>query len=566
LQQILTIWSTFTPARRIVVVLATLAMFTAVLGVSRLAIQPTMTLLYAGLEPGTAGDVVAALEQQGVRYEVRSGAIFVEGGKRDALRLTLAADGLPANSGQGYELLDNLSGFGTTSQMFDAAYWRAKEGELARTITAGSRIKSARVHISNPSSNPFQRDLKPTASVTVTTTAGALASTQARALKFLIASAVAGLAPEDVSIIDGRSGVVVSDDETAQGMLGGNDHAAELRSNIQRLLEARVGVGKAVVEVNVETVTEREAITQRTFDPENRVAISSETESRSTKSNGTQGGSVSVASNLPSGAGANSGENKSSSENSESRERFNYEVSETTREVVRSPGAIKRISVAVLLDGIRVVDATTNTETWQPRPDAEIEALRELVSSAVGFDAERGDTIALKSMEFEKVATDDTVVDAPLFRGLNLDVMSLIQLSVLALVSLALGLFVVRPILSSGRVASTTAALAAPDRASAAATRSVAAQRLDRSANALGTDGPQSMALTGEIDDGTSPLPQMAVVSGEAARSRNRQSQAGSEPEHEQDPVARLRQLIEDRREDSVEILRSWMEDHEEKA
>jgi flagellar M-ring protein FliF len=115
--------------RRMVAILASLAMFVTVLGLARMATQPGMALLYSGLESGQAGEVVRSLEQRGVIYEVRGGAIFVQGNQRDELRMTLASEGLPRNSSQGYELLDSLTGCGTTSQMFDAAYWRAKEGE-----------------------------------------------------------------------------------------------------------------------------------------------------------------------------------------------------------------------------------------------------------------------------------------------------------------------------------------------------------------------------------------------------------------------------------------------------
>ena len=115
-----------------------------------------------------AGDVVRALEQRGATFDVRGGSIFVDSSQRDELRMTLASEGLPANSTSGYELLDSLSGFGTTSQMFDAAYWRAKEGELARTIVASSQFAMARVHIASTGSNPFQRGITPKASVSVT--------------------------------------------------------------------------------------------------------------------------------------------------------------------------------------------------------------------------------------------------------------------------------------------------------------------------------------------------------------------------------------------------------------
>lgn len=132
MQQVLSFWSMLDMRRRAIVVAATVAMFAAILALTRVASAPSMTLLYAGLEPAAAGEVVAALDQWAVSYEVRGDSIWVDGAQRDQLRMALAADGLPASGGAGYELLDSLSGFGTTSQMFDAAYLRAKEGELAR--------------------------------------------------------------------------------------------------------------------------------------------------------------------------------------------------------------------------------------------------------------------------------------------------------------------------------------------------------------------------------------------------------------------------------------------------
>ena len=446
-QQIVSVWSSMDNKRRVVIIAATAAMFLAVLGLSRLATAPSMTLLYSGLESSAAGEVVSALEQRGVAYEVRGSSIFVEDTRRDELRMTLAGEGLPANGAQGYELLDSLSGFGTTSQMFDAAYWRAKEGELARTIVSSPNVRAARVHIAAPGATPFRRQTNPTASVTVTPAGGKLTQEHAKALKYLVASAVSGLAAADVSIIDGRNGVVLNgDDDSVSAMTA--DRQAAMKRNVERLLEARVGAGNAVVEVSVETVTERELIVERRFDPEGRVAISTDTEERSSRSNDTAAG-VTVASNLPDGEAASDG-NKSSSQDSETRERTNFEVSETQREVLRTPGAVKRVSVAVLVDGIRTLGPNGQSE-WTPRSEEELNALSELVSSAVGYDAARGDIITIKTMEFQALGTEGTLVSSSLGERISLDVMSLIQLAVLALVVLALGLFVVRPILANRR-------------------------------------------------------------------------------------------------------------------
>lgn len=537
-------------------------MFAAIIALSRIASQPSMSLLYSGLDPAAAGEVVASLEQQGVGYEVRAGAIFVDAAQRDSLRLTLAAEGLPANNGQGYELLDSLSGFGTTSQMFDAAYWRAKEGELARTISAAPHIKSARVHISNQSSNPFQRDLKPTASVVVSANNGNLTRAHAKALKFLVASAVAGLSPADVSVIDSRTGVVLESEENS--LLGASDDRAdEMKRNIERILEARVGPGNAVVEVSLETVTEREAIFERRFDPENRVAISSDTEERSTTSSGTQGGGVTVASNLPDGDAGENG-NSSSSENSETRERVNYEVSETTRELIRAPGAIKRLSVAVLVDGQQTTDPATGEQTWQPRPDEELEALQELVASTVGFDEARGDTITLKSMEFEPLDVTLPESEVSLLQTLNIDTMSLIQLAVLAVVALVLGLFVVRPILS--KRGSDVPAIAPP------ASLDTSAPLPGGAASAMYTAQTASSgeALTGEIDDGPGPMPGAPMLGEGEGPAGLPDAALGeaipSDLAQQADPVERLRSLIDERKDETLEVLRSWMEDKEERA
>jgi flagellar M-ring protein FliF len=444
--------------RRIIVVGATIAMFAAVLGLARMAAQPSYALLYAGLEPGTAGEVVKSLEATGAQYDVRGGAIFVEAARRDELRLTLASQGLPKNSVQGYELLDSLTGFGTTSQMFDAAYWRAKEGELARTIMSSPHIQSARVHLARPNSQGLRSITPGSASIAVTTTDGSLSASHAKALKFLVSSAVSGLSPEDVSVIDGRGGLIGGDD-TETSAAGGGSRADMLRKNIERLLEARVGYGNAVVEVTVETVTERESILERVIDPESRVAISSETEETTNNSSDSRDSNVSVASNLPAGDGGASGQ--SSANGSETRERVNYEVSETTREILRAPGAIRKISVAVLVDGKRALN-DQGEEVWEARPDEELSALRELVASAVGYDEARGDTITLKSMEFEPVIDAGSSASPGLLASLNLDLMSIIQLVVLAIVTLILGLFVLRPILMSEREGAEAAPEALP--------------------------------------------------------------------------------------------------------
>lgn len=542
MQQYLNVWMKLGIKRQLIVIAATGAMFFAILAMARMTTAPSMTLLYAGLESSAAGDVVRALEQRGVVFEVRGGSIFVDSKARDELRLTLASEGLPANGNRGYELLDQLTGFGTTSQMFDAAYWRAKEGELARTIVANPAISMARVHIASTGSNPFQRGVTPKASVSLTPNGGSISPAQAKAVRYLVASAVAGLAPEDVAVIDANGSLIGATEDTAPAA-GGEDKAQVLRDRVQRLLEARVGFGNAIVEVSVDTVTESEAIRERSFDPAGRVAISSDTEERTNTAEGTGGGDVTVASNLPDQQGG--GGDKSSSQNSETRERINYEVSETEREIIRVPGAVKRLSVAVLVNEATVLN-DVGEPVSQPRDPAEMDALRELVSSAVGFDADRGDIITLKSMALQSVAPSGTAASVSLMDQFDLDLLSAIQMLVLAFVTLILGLFVIRPVLT--RQPAALPALNAPGGPDSAL-----------SATAGGSEYGGLPAVMDAEDIASGP---MSTDLGVGAPFQS----GGFDSLPPEDPVERLRNMIGERQEETVEILRGWLEDKEEKV
>ncbi|WP_323763770.1 flagellar basal-body MS-ring/collar protein FliF [Marinovum sp.] len=538
-------WAALSVQKKIGALVAGLGMFAAVFFMSRMAATPNMALLYAGLENGAAGEVVRALEQRGLDYEIRGGSIFVPSNHRDELRLTLASEGLPANSTKGYELLDQLSGFGTTSQMFDAAYWRAKEGELARTILSSPGVTAARVHIANASTNPFRRESENSASVFITTASGALSPQQAKSLKYLVSSAVPGLAPEKVAVIDSAGGLVLASEDDAPASVG-DERAMALREAVTRLVEARVGFGNAVVEVSVDTVTESESIRERRIDPDSRVAISTDTEERSNTAQEAGGGDVTVASNLPDGEGAGGGE--SQSQGNETRERVNYEVSETEREVIREPGAIKRLTVAVLVNGTRAPDET-GAEAFTPLPETEIAALRELVASAVGFDQARGDEITIRSLAFEPISEIGTEAAPGMLSQLPFNIAALVQMAVLGLVALILGLFVLRPIF---RNPPPQDVLSLPPSEGAAPARSAAAA----------ADPGAGAALDGEIDDGEggfitlNPVRPDPGEAGEIAR----------QDVPPADPVERLRGLINERQEETVEILRGWLDDTGEKA
>jgi flagellar M-ring protein FliF len=508
------------PQRQAFVMLSAVAMFAAVIGLASLANKSQLTLLYAGMEPGSAGAVIASLEQQGAIYEVRGDAVFVTAENRDELRMTLAGQGLPAQGSEGYEILDALSGFGTTSKMFDAAYWRAKEGELARTIMASPQISSARVHIGQTASNPFQRGVEPTASVSVTSSTETISTAQAQALRFLVAAAIAGLKSENVAIIDHQGRLVTSSNIPVPSQIS-ESHAETLRQRVIRLAEARVGVGNAVVEVSVDTENTSETRHERLFDPKGRVAISTDTEELSDSSKNAASGSVTVASNLPQGDEAAGG--GSSRQNSTTRERVNYEVSETQRDILRIAGSVKRITVAVLVNSSSTKLAANGDENLLL--DTELASLSALVESAVGFDAERGDIITIRSMPFKPMPSVGSTAPVGLIERLNLNIMSLILTAVLAFVALVLGLFVLRPILTQKP--------------------SIASKpNVIPSANILSSDAelielPKNPDQIKALQDG-----------------RNTS----------QETVDRLRDLIGDKQNESVEILRSWLDEPEEQV
>ena len=296
LQKLQDYWNERSSRQKTILVAAFVSTFLAIFGFAWMANRPTMSMIYGGLDAAQAGDVVAGLDRSGVAYEVRGDSIWVDASQRDRLRMDLAAQGLPSAGAAGYELLDNMSGFGTTSQMFDAAYWRAKEGELARTALALPNVKTARVHLAVETGRGYRRDASGTASVTLGTNGQAITQEQAAALKYLVSSGVPNMKPENVTIIDSQKGIVASGENDASA-----DRAAEMKRNVERILEPHVGLGNAIVELNLDLVTETELLTEQRFDPDQRALISQVTEETSDQSNSSGTAAVTAASNLPDG-------------------------------------------------------------------------------------------------------------------------------------------------------------------------------------------------------------------------------------------------------------------------
>ena len=530
MQKLAEYWSERSTSQKALIAAAFVLTFLAVAGFAWVANRPSMALLYAGLDPARAGEVMAELDKTGVPSEIRGDAIWVESGERDRLRMVMAGLGLPSAGGAGYEILDGMSGFGTTSQMFDAAYWRAKEGELARTILAVPGVKAARVHIAVPATRGYRRESGGAASVTVTMASGTLDSRQARSLQYLVASGVPGLDPEKVKVIDSARGIVSTGEETVAA-----DRAAEMKRNVERILEPHVGPGNAIVELNLDLVTETEQLSEQKFDPNARALVSQENEETTDQSSNADKGAVTASSNLPEGTGSQGEQSKSAS--SETRQRQNYEVSKLTREVVRQPGATRRMTVAVLVNGT-VQTAADGTQSIVPRAEPELEALRELVASAVGFDEARGDVITVKSLPFSAVGGEGTAAEAGgLLSRLALN--DLARLAIIGFFALALAFVVMRPVLR----ARAAAALPAP--------------ALDSSGPAMPELLTPAALSPREVEpsDGALALPNLALNVPDFEF-----TPAGTVA----DPVARLRDLMRERQDESLRLLSGWIGAREE--
>lgn len=528
MQKLQDYWTERSSRQKAILIAAFLTAFAAIASIGWLANRTDMALLYGGLDPAQAGEVIAGIEQTGIAHELRGNSIWVDSAQRDRLRVELASKGLPTAGGAGYELLDGMSGFGTTAQMFDAAYWRAKEGELARTILALPNVKAARVHLGIEQGRGYRRDSDGSASVTLTTNGSPVTREQAAALEYLVSSAVPDMRAENVTVIDTRHGIVNTGEDRA-----GTERASEMKRNVERILESHVGTGNAIVELNLDVVTETEQLVEQRIDPDQRALISQVTEETSDQSNSTGKGAVTAASNLPDTEEAEG--DSTQAQRSENRQQANYEVSTVTREISRQPGAIRRLSVAVLVNGVVRDDAQGDPQIV-PRPDSELQVLQELVASTVGFDEARGDIVTVKSLPFADLAQNGTLAQPGFLDRLQLN--DLARIALFGFFALAIILVLLR-----------------------------AARRSSPAANTplLDDSGPATEpfpAMFGNSDDDEPFDPQS--FTGAIPMQLDPLEPAGDQLAlPPADPVARLRSMMRDRQDESIKILSGWIENRE---
>ena len=422
------------------------------------ASSPQMAPLYTGLTLEDSSAIVSELQSQNIPYELRAegDTILVPREEITGVRMALAEDGLPSRGQVGYEIFDQQNTLGATSFVQNINNVRALEGELARTISSLARIRSARVHLVLPERELFRRERKdPTASI-VLAVRGELSAGEIRAIQHLVASAIEGMTPNRVAVVDdtGRllaSGAGSNDDTVLAGEIEERTLGVEnrLRARVEDLLANIVGAGRARVQVSADLDLSRSTRTSETFDPEGQVVRSSQTrEVENAATSPGLSGEVSVATELP-GATATPGGGATNEVGSTAEEITNYEISKTTQTEMTEAGSVKRLSVAVVVDGTYTDDGAGNS-VYQPRSPEELAQIMALVRSAVGFSEERGDTVEVQNLQFAErpeLAAIGTA-EPGLFDFTRDDIMQAAEMLVTLLIAIALVLFVMRPLLS----------------------------------------------------------------------------------------------------------------------
>lgn len=453
--------------------MAMIAVTTALIGFFAFVIMrvttPQMTTLFTDLSTEDSSGIIKDLERQAIPFELRNegAVIMVPKDKVTRLRMKLAEGGLPKGGGVGYEIFDKSDALGTTSFVQNINHLRALEGELARTIRAIDRIQAARVHLVLPERPLFSRETpEPSASIVVRVR-GSLEPQQIRAIRHVVASAVNGLKPQRVSIVD-EAGQLLADGAKgdADNAIGDERRAAyekRMRNQVEAIISSVVGSGRARVQLSADFDYNKITQTSDKYDPEGRVLRSSQTreESSATAENG---GQVTVNNELPGNNQNRDGAAVARDQSKKSEETNNYEISRTTKTEVTEVGRVNRISVAVLVDGSYVKNEK-GEQVYQERNKEQLDRIAALVRSAIGFDQKRGDQVEVVNLKFAEAPVVPPVVEPVGLLGMlqftKHDVMYVIELGVMMLLGLVVMFMVIRPlvrrILASEQVPSLTA-------------------------------------------------------------------------------------------------------------
>jgi flagellar M-ring protein FliF len=413
--------------------------------------EPPKAILFSGLASRDAAAVTAKLDGMTVKYDVKDGGtILVPSDQVTKLRMALAQDNLPA-AGVGYEIFDKSDTFGTTAFVQNINHQRALEGELARSMQTIEGIQGARVHLVIPEHQIFARDdQQPSASV-VLKSAGRLDRGQVRAVQHLVAAAVVGLVAERVAIVDDRGNLLAGGDDKSgpDALARGQDedttnYENALRQRIESIVSSVVGAGHVQVQVAADINYNHTQTTEEKYDPESKVVRSTQTVEQNSANSSGGANAVSVANALPGGGGGAGGSDQNKDTSGRTEETTNYEISKTVKTSTVDGGDIKKVSVAVVVDG-----SGDTAAKYQARTPEEMTKITALVKSAMGFDQARGDLVQVTNMPFARIEeTAGTPAPKPLLGLDNSYWFKIIEAGIMCLTALLIGLFVAKPLIN----------------------------------------------------------------------------------------------------------------------
>jgi len=432
---------------------------------------PQMALLYSDLDGADAAAIAKQLDAQNIPYELTKNGTEVRVASDKVLkaRVDMAAQGLPGGGSVGYEIFDDADALGSTNFVQNVNLVRALEGELARTIRSINNVKAARVHLVLPRRELFSREKQqPSASIVLKMrTSARLQKEKVQAIQHMIAAAVPQLQPEKISIVDDKGNLLARGFEDGDGDAFSGDAEAKrvayesrLSRTVEELLEKSVGFGKVRAEVRADMDFDRITTNEESYDPDGQVVRSTQSVEENANSQEKEGDlPVSVGNNLPDGQSEGSSVGSSQSE-SRTEETVNYEITKKITNAVREAGNVHRLSVAILVDGIYGRDEEGN-ETYEPRTQNEMEQLGILARTAIGFNADRGDSVEVINMKFaEPPLPPEEKLELFFGMGKN-DLLRVAEVLVLAIVAILVILLVLRPLISRAFEAIPSAAEAA---------------------------------------------------------------------------------------------------------
>ncbi len=415
-----------------------------------------MELLYGNLSATDSREITKQLELSGIQFKTENNntEIMVAAEKVTPVRMQMAELGLPSGGSVGYEVFDSMDALGSTNFMQNVNLVRALEGELARTVKSIEGVQNARVHLVMAQREMFTRETQePTASVYIKMKSGRLTENQVNAVQHLIAAAVPKLKPSNISLVDERGALLSRSYENDEHMVAAQQDEARnklekrLAQAVTSMVESSLGPGKVRTEVRAEMEFDKVITAEEIFNPDQQVQRSSVTVNETNTTDESQPNDVTVANNLPD-AQANAGSGRATSNENRTEETVNYEISKKTVNQVRESGTLKRLSVAVLVDGTYTT-AEDGTRTFAALPEETMAKIDSLVKTAIGYDANRGDQIEVVNMPF--TGFDDLLNAEPEFNLLGFnkeEIMRMAEGLGVAVVAVLVILLVVRPLVT----------------------------------------------------------------------------------------------------------------------